>query len=187
MRMPAGRPGCGYAQVALLHSKAPTLPPDVLRHQPPEKNNLVRNDLLEGTSRRSRDEILEAAGHHAHVTRRTQGPTAKHMRHGRAGGCRKAKGTHWRRRARWCPAGPLVWVTSDGQWKVARGHAVITVDDNHAPLPSHVRSCACPRAVPGAGTPKWRSCTPRPPPYRPMFSAISHPSPHIGILTPDSG
>ena len=74
MRMPAGRPGCGYAQVALLHSKAPTLPPDVLRHQPPEKNNLVRNDLLEGTSRRSRDEILEAAGHHAHVTRRTQGP-----------------------------------------------------------------------------------------------------------------
>ena len=74
MRMPAGRPGCGYTQVALLHSKAPTLPPDVLRHQPPEKNNLVRNDLLEGTSRRSRDEILEAAGHHAHVTRRTQGP-----------------------------------------------------------------------------------------------------------------
>jgi hypothetical protein len=31
-------------KVALLHSKAPTLPPDVLRHQPPEKNNLVRND-----------------------------------------------------------------------------------------------------------------------------------------------
>ena len=30
--------------------------------------------FLEGTSRRSRDEILEAAGHHAHVTRRTQGP-----------------------------------------------------------------------------------------------------------------
>ena len=30
--------------------------------------------VLEGTSRRSRDEILEAAGHHAHVTRRTQDP-----------------------------------------------------------------------------------------------------------------
>eukprot|EP00966_Prymnesium_polylepis_P209394 4850666-Prymnesium_polylepis.1 len=44
--------------------------------------------VLEGTSRRSRDEILEAAGHHAHVTRRIAGPTATHMRHGRAGGCR---------------------------------------------------------------------------------------------------
>jgi hypothetical protein len=34
----------------------------------------VSSVILEGTSRRSRDEILEAAGHHAHVTRRTQGP-----------------------------------------------------------------------------------------------------------------
>ena len=49
-------------------------------------------DILEGTSRRSRDDILEAAGHHAHVTRRIAGPTATHMRHGRAGGCRKVTG-----------------------------------------------------------------------------------------------
>ena len=40
-----GRRGGALAHRTL---RSPTLPPDVLRHQPPEKNNLVRNDLLEG-------------------------------------------------------------------------------------------------------------------------------------------
>ena len=128
MRMPAGRPGCGYAQVALLHSKAPTLPPDVLRHQPPEKNNLVRNDLLEGTSRRSRDEILEAAGHQAHVTRRIAGPSRSHRTLALS--------------VRDCPApcAQACLVRVAGDWRIRTCNGCLQSNcHQHAPPPS----CAC--------------------------------------------
>ena len=146
----------------------------------PPTSSLQLTEVLEGTSRRSRDEILEAAGHHAHVTRRIAGPTATHMRHGSAGGCRKVTGRYVgvRDGSGHLRASLSCAVLAIGKSVLASGKSAnrLLVIISMLLLP-HVHAAAgCP-AVPSAGAP-WRrpsTALSGPPPYRPMFSAISRP------------